>query len=225
MWRAVTEARAEAQRLRIAYGLLVLDSLVFAWHAMAGDFDECQRLFDELTRIVTQASLKHADDAMAGAAIVMNIWSGRPEETATLLSGMADGPLPLHSTVTYCLWRAGREDRARAYYAQHPPVLDDEDWFSMLNWSNTAASALFMEDRDTAARAYDRLAPLAGMCTSAGSGTAAGPVDAYLALAAVATGEQKLASRHAEDAERLALEWEIPLFTKWFREQRDRYGF
>ena len=26
-------------------------------------------------------------------------------------------------------------------------------------------------------------------------------------------------------ADRLAEEWQIPLFTKWFREQRDRFGF
>jgi hypothetical protein len=225
MWQAVAEARKEASRLRIAYGLLVLDNLVFPWHAMAGDFEECRRLFDDLTRIVAQASLKHADDAMAGAVIVMNIWSGRAAETASLMMGMSDGPLPLNGTVAYCLWRGGQEQRARAYYAEHPPVLDDNDWFSALNWSNTAAVALYMEDRDTAARAYDRLAPLAGMCACAGSGTASGPVDGYLAMAAAAVGERQLASRHAEEAERLAEEWGIPLFTKWFREQRDRYGF
>ena len=44
-------------------------------------------------------------------------------------------------------------------------------------------------------------------------------------MAAAAAGEHHLATRHAEDAERLAEEWQIPLFTKWFREQRDRYGF
>jgi hypothetical protein len=225
MWQTVAEARKEALRLRIAYGLLVLDNLVLPWHAMAGDFDECRRLFDELTRIVSQASLKHADDAMAGAVIVMNIWSGRAEETAQLMLGMADGPLPLNSTITYCLWRSGQEDRARAFYATHPPQLDDNDWFSTLNWANGAAAALYLDDRDTGARLYDRLAPLAGMSANAGSGNASGPIDAYLAMAAAAVGERQLATRHAEDAERLAEEWQIPLFTKWFREQRDHYGF
>ena len=41
---------------------------------------------------------------------------------------------------------------------------------------------------------------------------ASGPVDAYLALAAAATGERELAARHADDAAALAREWEIPLF-------------
>ncbi|HET6560601.1 MAG TPA: BTAD domain-containing putative transcriptional regulator [Marmoricola sp.] len=225
MWRTVAEARGEAQRLRIAYGLLVLDSLVLPWHAMAGDFDECRRLFDELTRVVSQASLKHSDDAMAGAVITMNVWGGRAAETGGLLASMADGPPPLDATVVASLWRGGREDEARAYYADHPVQLEDNDWFSTLNWSNAAAAALYLEDRHLAARVYDRLAPLAGMSASAGSGNASGPIDGYLAMAAMAAGERQLATQHAEDAERLAEEWQIPLFTKWFREQRDRFGF
>jgi hypothetical protein len=50
-------------------------------------------------------------------------------------------------------------------------------------------------------------------------------VDAYLALAARATGETALAGRHADDAARLAEEWQIPLFAAWLGEQRDRFGF
>jgi hypothetical protein len=50
-------------------------------------------------------------------------------------------------------------------------------------------------------------------------------MDAYLALAAHATGEARLAAQHVEAAERLAEAWQIPLFTTWFREQRDRYAF
>src|SRR5919107_1209295 len=63
MWAAVAEARAEAERLSIAYGILVLDSLVLPWHAMAGDFERCASLIADLERRVAQASLKHADDA------------------------------------------------------------------------------------------------------------------------------------------------------------------
>jgi DNA-binding SARP family transcriptional activator len=225
MWETVAAARGEALRLRIAYGLLVLDSLVLPWHAMAGDFDECRRLFDELTRIVAQASLKHSDDAMAGAVITMNIWEGRAAETGGLLSTMADGPLPLTATIVASLWRGGQEEAARAYYAEHPMELEDNDWFSSLNWSNAAASALYMDDHELGARSYALLAPLAGMSASAGSGNASGPIDGYLAMAAMATGERELATKHADDAHRLAEEWQLPLFTKWFREQRDRFGF
>ena len=96
----------------------------------------------------------------------------------------------------------------------------------MLNWCNAAAAALYLEDPDTAA---PRLRPAGAArracAASAGSGNASGPVDAYLAMAAAATGERELATRHADDAEQLAEEWEIPLFTQWLREQRDRFGF
>jgi hypothetical protein len=54
---------------------------------------------------------------------------------------------------------------------------------------------------------------------------AIGPVDAFLALAAVATGERELATEHADAALELCREWEIPLAAEWFRDQRDRYGF
>jgi hypothetical protein len=50
-------------------------------------------------------------------------------------------------------------------------------------------------------------------------------VDGYLAMAARAVGDVRLAAEHADDAERLAEEWRIPLFTQWLREQRDRFGF
>jgi hypothetical protein len=85
--------------------------------------------------------------------------------------------------------------------------------------------ALFMGDAELGAGTYSRLAPLAGRSACAGSGNAFGPVDAYLAMAAASVGEAALASRHADEAERLASEWRIPLFAKWLAEQRDRFGF
>jgi hypothetical protein len=78
---------------------------------------------------------------------------------------------------------------------------------------------------DLGARAYALLAPLAGRSCSAGSGNASGPVDGYLAMAAASVGETALAGRHADDAERLAEEWQIPLYAQWLRAQRDRYRF
>ena len=52
-----------------------------------------------------------------------------------------------------------------------------------------------------------------------------GPVDAFLAHAAAAVGDLELAARHADDAQRLIDEWQIPLVAQWLRDQRDRYGF
>jgi hypothetical protein len=225
MWQSAAEAKVQAERLRLAYASLVLDSMVISWHAMAGEFDRCREVLDGLLQTVASASLKHADDAVAGAMVATAIWEGRVAEAAAAIAAVTDGPLPVDAVVVHMLWRAGQEDEARAFYAEHPVTLDDNDWFSPLNWCSAGAAALFVDDADLAARAYTRMAPLAGRTCIAGSGNASGPVDGYLALAARAVGDVDLAARHADDAERLAEEWRIPLFTQWLREQRDRYGF
>ena len=89
-------------------------------------------------------------------------------------------------------------------------------------WPRT--SSLHLADPALAADAYDRLLPYAGYSCCAGSGNHAGPVDLFLALAAAARGDRDLAARHAEDAERLCAEWQIPLAAQWLRDQRDRYA-
>jgi hypothetical protein len=52
-----------------------------------------------------------------------------------------------------------------------------------------------------------------------------GPTDAFLALAAAATGETALATQHAEDALVLIRAWRIPLVEEWFLDERERFGF
>ncbi len=226
MWRAVEEARAEAVRLRIAYGLLVLDTLVLPWHAMAGDLGTCLTLMTELERTVASASLKHSEDALAGARMTIALWSGHAAEVAVMLETLVDGPLPLETVITTYLWRGGEEERARSWYAEHgPALLETEDWFSLLDWAHGACVALWLADPALGARAYARLAGLDGRSAGAGSGNASGPVDAYLAFAAAAVGETDLARRHGDDAERLARTWQLPLFHRWFVEQRERHGF
>jgi len=225
MWDAVAEARVEAERQRTLYGLMVLDSLVLPWHAMAGRFELCLELIEQIRRLDSQISLEQSEDATAGAMISLSAWQGRSGETASMLVELAEGPLPLNATITAYFWRGGHEDRARAFHAEHPPRLDTDDWFSLLAWCNAAEVALHMGDAELGAATYDLLAPLAGRSCVAGSGNASGPVDAFLSMAAAATGEKAMATQHADDAEELCREWEIPLAAQWLRDQRDRYGF
>jgi DNA-binding SARP family transcriptional activator len=225
MWQVAAEARAMAEPLRLVYVLLVLDSMAIAWHALAGEFELCQQLLEEVLALVSSSSLKHSDDAVAGAVVTMAMWQGRTAEAAAGVAAVVDGPLPVDALLVHMLWRDGQEDEARAHYASHRIVLDDDDWFSMLNWCNAGAAALYVGDAELGARAYSLLASLTGRSCSAGSGNASGPVDGWLAMAAAAAGDLDLATRHADDAERLAEEWRIPLFTQWLREQRDRYHF
>jgi hypothetical protein len=44
-------------------------------------------------------------------------------------------------------------------------------------------------------------------------------------MAAEATGERDLATRHAQEAARLCEEWRIPLAAEWFAQIRSNYGF
>jgi hypothetical protein len=50
-------------------------------------------------------------------------------------------------------------------------------------------------------------------------------VDAYLAMAAAATGERGIATGHADQAAALAEDWEIPVFAQWFADLRAEHGF
>ena len=90
--------------------------------------------------------------------------------------------------------------------------------------SMAAEAALYAGLPDLAATAYDRLLPFAGMPSASGSGTVIGPVDTFLAMAALATGERDLATRHADDAARLCAEWEIPLAASWLASVPERAG-
>jgi hypothetical protein len=225
MWELYRAAVEGAERLRLLYALVVLKSLAVPWHAMAGQFEDCRRLFAEVVGHVAEADLSQAEEALAGIVGSMTLWDPEVVWSEEALATSAASPLPTGSTLAFILWSQGDEDRGRRWLAEHPPRLQDRDWFSRLNWGFTAAMAAFTEDQALAAEAYGLIAPYAGQTCTAGSGFASGPMDAYLALAAHAAGEARLAAQHAEAAERLAEAWRIPLITGWFRGQRDRYGF
>jgi DNA-binding SARP family transcriptional activator len=225
MFTAAELARREAERLRIPYGLLVIDNLLLPWLAMAGRFDECDATFERIKALDAQISLDQSEAATAGAFVVVATWRGDAGEAAAILQSMEGGPFPVTATVVSYLWRSGQEEQARAHYAAHPVDLSPEDWFSLLNWGMAADVSLHLADPALAADAYARLLPHAGASCCAGSGNHTGPVDLFLALAAAARGDRDLAARHADDAERLCAEWQVPLAAQWLREQRDRYSF
>ena len=51
MVAAAEVARREAERLRIAFGEMVLDGLELPWLAMAGRFDECDALVERIRAV------------------------------------------------------------------------------------------------------------------------------------------------------------------------------
>jgi len=132
-------------------------------------------------------------------------------------------PMPFDLAIRWLLVRAGRPDEARAVRAELVPSTDD--WLSIHHYCTAAEVAYALEEPEAARSLYRWLSPYAGRVCSAGFSLAIGPVDAFLALAAMATGERNLATRHADRALELCGEWEIPLAAQWMREQRDRGGF
>ena len=225
MTEAADVARREAERLRIAYGEVVLDSALIPWRAMAGRFEECAALVEHLRQAASQLSHNFTEEAVGGSMICLRLWQGRSTEVVPALEEMDGQPFVLSATITVFLWRGGEEERARAYHAEHGAPLDHDNWFSMLAWCHAGEAALYVGDSDLGARAYDLIAPYAGRACTAGSSSAMGPVDAFLAFAAAASGEPELAGQHADAALRLCEEWELPLAARWVRDLRERYSF
>jgi hypothetical protein len=225
MFDAIAEARAEAERLRIPYGLIVLDGLSLSWLALAGRFEECDEVLARIERLDEQMSLEHSGDAKASAHLSMLRWQGRDAELLALLESIADSPFPVSSSIAAARWRGGDHDGAREYAAAHPPEFDHDDWFTQFCWAHTAELALYLQDADLGRRVGELLAPNAGQSISAGSVLASGPVDLYLALAARATGDTDAATGHADRAAKLCQEWQVPLVGEWLERLRAEYAF
>ncbi len=126
------------------------------------------------------------------------------------------------------LCRVGRLDEARAWFDAHRDEVEANieinTWFLTMALSMGAEAASYLGDRELAATTYERLADLAGRPACAGSGTVVGPVDIFLAMAAVTTGETELATRHADRAVELCETWDVPLAADWVRRERERLG-
>ncbi|WP_313410250.1 hypothetical protein, partial [Aeromicrobium sp.] len=210
----------------LAYAQLVLDGLEIPWLAMAGRLDECATVLERMRRLERTVTLPQSDVAILGAELVLTVWSGHAGDVVDVLVAMEEtDPLPLTPVTAALLCRAGRVDDARDHLARYAVDLDHDDWFSMLAWCNAAEAALYVGDRALAADALARITPFAGFSCSAGSGNASGPVDHYIACAHAALGDPDTARVHADRAEKLCAQWQIPLAAQRLRDQRDQFGF
>ena len=204
----------------------MLASLELPWQAMRGRFDLCDEMIETIRSLDAQMSLMQYDDAAAGALLAQRLWEGRAEEMVPVLTHLdEEHRLPVMSARAMYLTRAGRVDEAREMLTTRTIDWSHDDWFAPFNWGCAAEAAYRCQVPDVAAQAYQRLAPLAGRPLVAGSGVAMGPVDAFLALAAVATGEVDLARGHADAAMELCDRWDISLVREWLQELRDADGF
>ncbi len=222
----VIRAREQATAERHLYALLVLDGLEIPWQAMRGDYERLDELVMDMTSIHYRTSVPQSGDALMGAILMRTMWGGDVDELRSVVPQLGQVTvMPIDASMGALLCRIGEVDRARAHLEGREIDLSPHWWFSTMEAAMAAESALHTGLRDLAADAYAALSEFSGQPACAGSGTALGPVDAFLAMAAEATGERELATRHADDAARLCEEWRIPLAAQWFAEVRSRVGF
>ncbi|MGY2703788.1 hypothetical protein [Nocardioides sp. HB32] len=227
---AIAAGRAEADRLRHIYAQLVLDSLEVSWCAMRGRFDEVEKLIEHMRGIGEVVSITGYAESVAGALLMLLLWQGRDEElAAAMLSMEGQTFLPIATSIVAIQCRTGHVDDARTWYDAHrddvTAAMDSNTWYSPMAWSMGAETACYLGDAELAATAYQLLSDLAGRPACAGSGTAIGPIDMFLAMAAHATGEDDLATRHADRALELCDAWDVPLAADWVRRERATFGF
>ena len=196
----------------------------------AGSFDEAAKHIEHLAGMGELVSIVGYDESVAGALMMQALWSGEIEAVADgVIQLTEDGTfLPLATSRLTMLCRVGRLDEARAWFDANrdavEETIDINTWFLTMALSMGAEAACYLGDKELAATTYEKLADLAGRPACAGSGTVVGPVDIFLAMAAHTTGEDELATRHADRAVELCETWDVPLATAWVRRERERLG-
>lgn len=227
---SVAAARAAANSVRHLFAYLLLDSLEIAWAAMRGRFDEVTRHLEHMSEIDRLVSIAGADESLSGALMMQSLWQGQEDLVLAGIEVLAkDSFLPLSTARLAMMCRVGRLDDARAYLDAHRDEVEAaiaiDTWFANMAVSMAAEAACHLADRELGATTYALLAELSGRPACAGSGTVIGPVDMFLAMAAHATGEDALASGHADRAQELCVAWDAPLAGEWVRRERERFGF
>ncbi len=222
-------AREEAEAGRHLHALVTLDSLEGSWLAMRGQTERLETLISHLGVLGGQVTISGTEDAVPALRLSRLLWEGRDAETLALAVLIDEQSLlPTATFRTAMLCRAGDAAAARDYVRRHPDriarSMDHDTWYSPLGWSAAAETALHLDDAALGARAYSLLRPLSGGSASAGSGISIGPIDLYLAFAALATGERAVAVGHAEAAAEQCERWRVPLAAQWVRRERDRWG-
>ncbi len=224
IWPLLDIALADARRRRRPFLVMVVLSTAVTWHAMSGDFARARALADEYFQLEHRVRLTQSPVASMGIKLGIALWDGSLSAVAAHFSGPVIDQMPVGCFRAALYLRIGDHEAARASIVEDPG-LSSHDWYSLAEWAAAGEVAAHLELPDLGRQAYDLLAPMAGWSVNAGAGTAIGPADAFLALAAFSMGDTELASRHADDAERLMDRWRIPPVRQWFAGERDRFGF
>lgn len=221
--------RALASRLRSA-GLgtaeVVLHTVAAPWHAMAGDETAAaasvQRLFELADEVRTPNTL----EAAQAAAAIVGLHTGRAPDLLPMLDGfLRDSQIPASSTVALVLLRAGERSRAAALVDSQPLPTERHTFLATAFAAMNCEIALELDRPALAVDAYRYLRDYSGRMASAGTATAIGPVDLFLAYGAAATGDAAAATAYADAAADQARRWGLSRFDAHIARCRSRHGF
>ena len=91
----VASARAEADRVRHVYAHILLDSIETGWSSMRGQFDEAGKHVEHLAGIGEVVSIVGYDESIAGAMMMLALWSGQEDAVLDGIVSLTDeGTLP-----------------------------------------------------------------------------------------------------------------------------------
>ena len=221
----VGEVSRRARELRLYFLELATLTQLQSWAAMRADGPALARNTERLFELDALISISQKVDALKGALLVPQIWGGEagpPELVADYTQG---ANVPIEPGLVVLLLRTGAPELAREVWDGYRFEIGNDDWFRELHLAFGAEIALELGDPQLAARVYELLLPWRPGCVISGTGPAHGPVDAYLAMAAAATGETALATEHADDAAALCRAWNVPQVARRLDDLRERYGF
>jgi hypothetical protein len=222
----LAEIAMAARELRMYFPELIVVCLAHSWSAMRGDQAELAAQWTRIAELDDLMSMAHKVDTIQGAAFYVPMWNfgqlPRDEHVQGFLGVTA---VPVVTAAVALFLRHGAPERARTLWDGHTFDPDTDNWYSPAYWAFSAEAALGFGDPAVGAAVYTRLRPYSGQCVMSGSNPAIGPVDAYLAIAAAATGDLALATEHADRAIGQIRTWQVPQVESWFLGLRDKHGF
>jgi hypothetical protein len=221
----VASIQGQARELRMHFLEMATITLSQSWAAMRGDDARIDANDARLRELDPLISLSQKADALRGALLVPQMWGRDLADPESFGDYLDNASVPIAPGLTVLLLRKGLADLAAGVWASYDYQMGEDDWFAELHWSFGAEIALELGLPELAGDLYERLVRLRGQCVISGTGPAHGPADVYLACAAAAAGELRLATEHADAAAALCRTWDLPQVARRLDDLRERHGF
>ena len=224
--RYSAEADAVAERERLMHVLVSSHVLNLSLAAMRGDAAAVRHHLDLLELRVPDIAVPMQEMVLPAGQLFAVLWdAGAVREVAQAFVAVHEEVGEGATNVHQVLARAGETEALRAHMAAYPiPHEHTETWSVLADWSCEAEAASVLGDAGVAAHALQVMAPYDGYFAMGGMAVTGGPVDGYLALARATLGETAAATAHADAADRIAAEWDLPRYRDWLAGHRERLG-